>query len=293
VLRSELAEPLRTTRLVNEGAHKLRNAGYPPTLTKPDDALNLFLFADGHRQRVTWNGTRFLAGGREYTGEELLARLDADPGSLLPNAVLRPVVQEYLFGSAAFVAGPNELCYWAELLPIFHALGVEMPPVVPRAGATLLPSHAAEFLRAERIDPLRLLREPDDIRLRLLANAQPPALQQSFIRAREEVERLVAALAEAVSGYEATLGGSAQATHQRMLNEIERLERKTLKAVERNSTALAERFERAAGQLFPSRGLQERLLNISAPLARFGLAWPAQLLELLDGQEGYHLFVEI
>jgi len=293
VPRRELAEPLRTTKLVNDAARKLHDAGYQPVLTRPDDALNLFLFDGLRRHRVTWNGERFLAGEREYTREELLALLDADPGSLLPNAVLRPVMQEYLFGSAAFVAGPNELCYWAELPAVFRALGVDMPPVIPRAGATLLTAHAAEFLRASGIDPLRLLLAPDEVRLGLLAEAQPPALKQVFERAREEVQRLVAALTETLSGYEPTLAGSALATHQRMLNEIERLERKTLKAVERHSTGLAERFARTAIQLFPDHGLQERLLNICSLLARFGPEWPAQLLDLLDGQEGYHLFVEI
>jgi len=291
ILRRELAEPLRTTRLVNDAAGKLQDAGYPPALTKPDDALNLFLFDGGRRHRVTWNGNYFQAGGREYTREELLALLDNDPSSLLPNAVLRPVLQEYIFNSAAFVAGPNELCYWAELLPVFRALQVEMPPVIPRAGATLLTRHAAEFLRDTGIDPLRLLHARDETRLKLLEGAQPPALRQSFARAREETERLVATLSEAVSGYEPTLAGSALATNQRMLNEIERLERKALKAVERQSTELSERFERAAGHLYPERGLQERLLNCCCLLARFGPTWPAQLLELLDGQEGYHLFI--
>ena len=28
-------------------------------------------------------------------------------------------------------------------------------------------------------------------------------------------------------------------------------------------------------------------------LARVGMGWPEQLLELLDGQEGKHLFIEI
>jgi len=293
VLRRELAEPLRTTKLVNEGARKLQEAGYRQALTKPDDTLNLFLFDGRRRHRVTWNGTRFISDGREYSQDELLSRLEADPGSLLPNAVLRPVMQEFLFGSAAFVAGPNELCYWAELLPVFRALEVEMPPVVPRAGATLLTPHAAEFLRTTGIDPLRLLHAPDEVRLALLADAQPPAVKQTFEHARAEVQRLVAALSETVSGYEPTLAASAQATHQRMLNEIERLEHKTLKAVERHSSELTERLERNAGLLFPGRGLQERLLNICAPLARFGPEWPVQLLELLDGQEGYHLFVEV
>ncbi|MHB0937846.1 MAG: bacillithiol biosynthesis cysteine-adding enzyme BshC [Armatimonadota bacterium] len=293
VLRRELAEPLRTTKLVNAAARKLHDAGYQPQLTRPDDALNLFFFDGRRRQRVTWDGRRFIAGEREYTREELLARLDADPGSLLPNAVLRPVMQEYLFGSAAFVAGPNELCYWAELLPVFRALEVEMPPVIPRAGATLLTPNAADFLRTAGIDPLRLLHAPDEVRLSMLADAQPPAVKQSFEHAREEVQRLVAELTDTVSGYEPTLAASAQATHQRMLNEIERLEHKTLKAVERHSSELSARLERTAGLLFPGRGLQERLLNICAPLARFGMEWPKQLLELLDGQEGYHLFVEV
>ena len=293
VLRRELAEPLHTTRLVNEGAEKLHAAGYAPALTKPEETVNLFL-ADGlRRQRVSYRDGQFIAAGATHAREDLLAMLAADPGCLLPNAVLRPVVQEYLFGSAAFVAGPHELCYWAELLPVFRALGVEMPPVVPRAGATLVSSGTASFLRNHRLDALSLLHDYDGVRLRLLAEAQPAAMQLMFTRAREQVDGLVAGMAEVLADYESTLAGSALATQQRMLNEVERLERKALKAVERRSTELTERLEASAHSLFPGRGLQERLLNIGSLLARFGQGVPEQLLDLLDGQEGYHLVVEI
>lgn len=292
VLQREIAKPLLTTRMVNLGASLLRGQSYTPVLTKPNELCNFFYF-DGRRHRVTYEYERYYTAGQAFTLAEMTGLLQADPGCLLPNAVLRPVVQEALFASAAFVAGPNEMAYWQELPGVFTALEVPQPPVVVRAGATVLTAETAAALRELGLPPQLLLHHFDAVRLERLAAAQPPALAGAFTDARLEVDRLAATLAEEMGRLDATLAASVQASHQKMLNEVERLEHKALKAIERRTGEVSARLERLRETLFPGRGLLERTLTVFALLARVGPDWPTMWCDLLAGQEGQHLFVEL
>lgn len=292
VLRREMAAPLATTAAVNGQAHALRQVGFRGVLHKPADVCNFFVI-DGIRHRVTFADGVFQADRRPCTPEAMTALLATHPECFAPNAVLRPVVQEYFFGSATFVAGPHELCYWAELRPVFDALQVAMPAVAPRAGATLLTPHEARELDRLVIPPQELLRNFDAVRFAQLAQHCPPDVLQTFSKRRAELEVLCADLANAAGAVDTTLAATALAAHQRMVHEFDRLEKKTLKAVERSSEEITRRIARLRDALFPGHGLQERALALPWAIARFGVDLPQQLLSLLAEQEGQHLFVEM
>ena len=292
VIRRELTVPLCTTELVNRQARVIQQRGFRPALVKPADSCNFFLW-DGVRRRVSYRNGQFFAGGDAYTRQALLDLLDQHPERLLPNAVLRPLVQEYLFGSAAFVAGPNELGYWAELRLVFAALDVEMPPVVPRAGATLAPPAVARRLADWNVSPLDLLQRFEQVRYRLLEQREPAGVGQTFARSRIALERMAAELHDAVREVDATLAQSAAATHQRLVNELERLEKKTLKAIERQTAEHGAQLQQARDILYPDHGLQERALNVISLIARCGPEVIPSLRNLLNLQEGRHVFVEL
>ncbi len=168
-----------------------------------------------------------------------------------------------------------------------------MPPVLPRGAMTLVPPGIARLLQQWHLSPLEVLFDFDQVRLNLLAEQQPEPVERGFAEIRSEMQRLIASLTQAITHVDPTLVQSALGTHQRMLNELERLERKTLKAIERQSSEQTERLERVRKVLFPWRGLQERTLNIFCLLARYGPGLLDQLQDLLDGEEGRHLFVEL
>ena len=52
--------------------------------------------------------------------------------------VTRPITQEMLFPTLAFIAGPGEIAYWAELKQAFEHFSIKMPLIVPRLNITLL-----------------------------------------------------------------------------------------------------------------------------------------------------------
>src|SRR5690606_27641820 len=77
---------------------------------------------------------------------DLLARLDAAPEAVSPGVVLRPVMQDLLFPTAAYVGGPGEVAYFAQLRPVYEAFGVPMPVLYPRASLTLVPQKVRRIL---------------------------------------------------------------------------------------------------------------------------------------------------
>ena len=55
-----------------------------------------------------------------------------------PNALLRPLVQDTLLPTLAYVAGPSELAYLAQAQVLYEAFGRPQPVVFPRAAFTLV-----------------------------------------------------------------------------------------------------------------------------------------------------------
>ena len=72
-----------------------------------------------------------------FSSQELLDMLHREPLRFSTSALLRPPLQDYLLPTMAYVAGPGEINYWAQLAPIYDELGrslpLQQPLLVPRA----------------------------------------------------------------------------------------------------------------------------------------------------------------
>ncbi len=84
-----------------------------------------------------------------------LRLLDDDPTAFSPGAALRPVLQQAALPAVAFIAGPGEVAYHAQLGPIYAAAEVPRPQLVPRISATLLPAWIARAADRWGLDPAR------------------------------------------------------------------------------------------------------------------------------------------
>ena len=78
--------------------------------------------------------------GLSYTEGELFDLLQQYPERFSNNVVTRPLMQEWLFPTLAFIAGPGEIAYWGELKQAFELFENCMPPIVPRVNITFLDS---------------------------------------------------------------------------------------------------------------------------------------------------------
>lgn len=139
------------TKGVLHSQENLENLGYAPLLEVSEDSMNLFYHRNGERELLYWNEKEAYAttkdSGLKLTLEELKKKMEEAPAHFSNNVVTRPLMQEFLFPTLAFIGGPGEISYWAELKDSFEAVNLEMPPVVPRISLTFLERHVEASLK--------------------------------------------------------------------------------------------------------------------------------------------------
>jgi len=133
-------------KLLQRG-RELDRAGFGTQVKVTSRSTLLFHLADGVRQVITANSGKFQTGEKAWARDELVHMTHAEPENFSPNALFRPVVQDYLLPTAAYIAGPAEISYFAQSEVVYRHLLGSMPVVLPRAGFTLIDAKANKLLR--------------------------------------------------------------------------------------------------------------------------------------------------
>jgi bacillithiol biosynthesis cysteine-adding enzyme BshC len=283
VLARELRERSPSSRLAREAGRKLLEAGYHQQVPVRPGFLNLFVVSEGQRRAVgLTNGTVELRGTRvKLSIEDALARLQGDPLPWSANALLRPLVQDWLLPTAAYVGGPAEVAYHAQIGSSYAQFGIPRPVILPRPSATLVDSQQARALDAEGLRLADLVADPEALLARW-AREDYPDVEAAFARATEAIERELAAVEEKLGGHDPTLRAAAASARGRALHQVDGLHEKALRALKKRDQGRAERLRRTRDALLPGGSLQERGLGLISPLARHGLALVELLAERLD-----------
>jgi bacillithiol biosynthesis cysteine-adding enzyme BshC len=292
IFARELATGETARRAAAAGA-ELQARGYHSQVAAQNETLALFrLDASGRRPIRRLNG-QLAAGDERLTASELEREAIQDPSRFSPNVLLRPIVQDALFPTVAYVAGPSELAYLGQLRGVYEHFGVPMPLVHPRAAATLLDSGAARFLARYDV-PLAAMRRQDETALNDLLRAQiPPAVEASFQAAADAVAGGMARVIQAVPDLDPTLEGAARSTLGRMQHDLETLRGKTLQAAKRRDDTLRRQFGRTRALLFPNGHPQEREIGFVSFLNQYGPALVERLEAELPLESGRHWLVTI
>lgn len=211
-----------------------------------------------------------LVFGRDETVKRRLA-IGEVPGSgvrLTPNVLLRPVIEHEILPTVAYVAGPGEVAYFAQVGPIAEVLGLSAPAAVPRWSCTLIEPHIAELM--QRLDATQEdLLSPNGLESRLARGALDPAAVAAVAHLRATFADLPEKLRETAEALdlERAVQGAAGALQHR----VDRLERRLLAAVKRREAGLMTAVATLRAALRPRGGRQERVLNPTPILARHGL----------------------
>ncbi len=292
LLAREAATAPRTSRLAAEAGRALTALGYHAQVQPAEDAAALFSLAGG-RESVSVGDGSVRVGGSTVAREEFAAQVTAAPEAYGPNVLLRPLVQDTLFPTVCYVAGPGELAYLAQLKAVYDAHDVPMPLVQPRASATFLDSNAARFMARHRLG-LETFAAQDERALNDLLAAQLPAeVDASAEDAATGIARLMDALAAVVPAVDATLEGAVRSSAGRMQDDLKKLRGKILQAAKRKDETLRRQYRHTQVQSFPDGGPQERQLGLVVLLNRVGPALVDRLLSDVPPVTGHHWLVTL
>lgn len=271
----QLAEPilhevaLRTTELsaaLRQRGRDLAEAGYHAQVHFDESTSLFFLMEDGTRQSMRLKDGAYQTGSRSFSPDELARRAP----SLSPTALLRPVMQDFLLPTAAYIGGPAEIAYFAQSEVLYRALLGRSPVFLPRSGFTLLDERGRMLMERYHLGLGDCFHGEESLRRRvaqvLLPEELEAAFQDSILDVRSAVDRLRGHLHE----FDPTLASAMEKSKAKILYQLEKNQRKAAaEALRRNSLADAA-ASHIAGLVFPERHLQERLYSILPFLATHG-----------------------
>lgn len=250
----DLRSPIEDAVLVR--GRELEEAGYRAPLTEASIRTGLFDASSGLRLPF------------EGSADDLRARIREAPESLSPNVVLRSAVQDALLPNLATIAGPSEIAYHAQLIPVYERLELSPPVLVPRFEATLVPSAVVE-LAARRGAPLEdFVFDFDGAMKATAARAIPPDVAAATDALAEATSGGMTRLRDAARAFDPKLGESLAESERRLAETVQRARERIIDAAREAERRRDPALRHAKDYLAPFRLPQERALSaIVLPLS--------------------------
>jgi bacillithiol biosynthesis cysteine-adding enzyme BshC len=284
----EASVPILTQALVEAEAHEallesrtrlLTESGYSAQVAVLKGASNVFFHDEVGRTRLYQADGGFSSpeSGRRFSREELLASLRERPDRFSPNVLLRPVVESSVFPTLAYVGGPGEISYFAQITALFPAFGMAPPLVYPRFSATLVEAPMQRLLDKLELALGDLGRPVHELVEELAQRAMPPEVTKVIEELGASVTDGYRRLIEVASAVDPTLEEALASLRNQVLAKIGDSERKVVRQLKRKEEITVGQLDRVRANLRPDGEPQDRVLNALPFIARHG---PALLGEI-------------
>ncbi|WAA10624.1 bacillithiol biosynthesis cysteine-adding enzyme BshC [Fervidibacillus albus] len=275
---------------------KMGKRGWQRVIRTDENCYHLFFERDGMRHLLysSENGFVYTENGTTFSKDELLTLAQSSPEQLSNNVVTRPLMQEFLFPTIAFVAGPGELQYWAELKGVFDLFNKRMPPIVPRLHITLLERNLERELAELNLSLQKVLLtgtgEEKKKRIEMLKDQN---LHAYFAKGKREIESIYEQLAHQIVQFDKGLTGIVNKNEQFVLSQLQFLEKKVEEAVKNRHSILLKKYDRIENHLHPFGNYQERCWNITYFFNEYGMDFIDRLMQLPFEINGDHYVVKL
>lgn len=245
---------------------------------------NVFYMTSSGRYALEPEGAAFKLRGQ---GETLKADALVYP-RFSPNVVLRPLVQDYLFPTIAYVAGPGEVAYFAQLKGLYDWAGIPMPVIYPRASVTVVENRVAKIMEKEGLNLADVYGDLESLFKQKVLQKSDKNIEEAFQSLQQELERLGKTVSDLAQQVDVSLLKSAEALKANWQNESTKLEKKLIAAEKRNHDQLRSQLERVQSALFPNGVGQERVLSPLYFVNKFGFDFVKELLQNLPLETHEH-----
>ena len=233
------------------------------------EAQTSFFFVLEGKRRLTLKRQEdgYATKERRYTTAELAGAAE----HLSPNALLRPVVQDYLLPTVAYIGGPAELAYFAQSKVFYDELLGRMPVVLSRAGFTLLDARSEKLMDRYGLGLPCFFEGEDCLRGKIARKLIPAELTEEFRTVQVATAEALARLGTNLTAFDPTLAAALEKSRAKILYQLSKIERKAARETLRRDGRSTEEALYLTGLVFPNRHLQERYYSILPFLARHGL----------------------
>jgi bacillithiol synthase len=283
-----------------EQQKQIAEQGFPITIEASEANANLFYYDQKLNERNLLEYDRsndcFVGknGALTFTTEQLVELAEENPAALSNNVVTRPLMQEWLFPTVAFIAGPGEISYWAELKLVFEHFNIKMPPIVPRLNITILDRSVETDVTELRLILADVLSNgTEKERQHFLESIKDKEVESVFSIAKEQLLSQYRLIEAKTTELDRGLLPLLKKNESYLLKEIGFMETKLYEAGKMKHDNIIKKFARVDLALRPDGFPQERVWNIFYYLNQYGMNF---LNDLMSGRfefDGRHKVMKI
>jgi bacillithiol biosynthesis cysteine-adding enzyme BshC len=279
----ELADALmaRSKELVERGYHA-------QVLVDKTTSL-AFLLHEGQRIALRRSNGDFTGANQKFSASELASRA----ATLSPNALLRPVVQDYLLPTAAYIGGPAELAYFAQSQVLYSKLLGRQPAALPRAFFTLLDERSHKRMVRYGVSPTDLFAGEQALHNTIAARLVPERLRARLDQTKATFSTALDALKSDLDQFDVTLAAALGTSRRKIEYQVAKIARKTATQIMARDEQAVRDARSLNSLVMPERHLQERLYSIVPFIAKFGPGLVDELYSAVRTDCPDHQFVVV
>ncbi|WML27573.1 bacillithiol biosynthesis cysteine-adding enzyme BshC [Neobacillus sp. OS1-33] len=276
--KSQIFQHEAITDKLLEQQRKIEKSGFPITIEASEENANLFYYDQNMGERILLEydrgKDRFVgkSGSLAFTREHLVVLAEENPAYLSNNVVTRPLMQEWLFPTIAFIAGPGEIAYWAELKLVFEHFDIKMPPIVPRLNITILDRSVETDVAELHLNLADVLSGGTEKgRHQFLESIKDKEVESLFSMTKDQLVKQYRQLEAKTLELDRGLLPLLKKNESYLIKEIEFLEKKLDESVRLKHDNIIKKYARVDLALRPDGFPQERVWNIFYYLNQYGL----------------------
>lgn len=257
--------------------------------------INLFYLSKNSRERIEFdvNTSKYsvLNTNFSFTKEEILIELQHHPERFSPNVILRPLFQQKILPSLAYIGGGGEISYWLQLKPVFDYYNVNFPQLLVRNSVVLLNETTGKKIKKLGFEIQDFFRETEELKKEFIAKNTEDDIDVSIYKS--EIESVFIKLQELTKSIDASLVNTVGAELQKSLQSIENIRKRLMKSLKQRNEIELNQIEKIKMQLFPNNSLQERTDNFSVYYAKYGKSFIDELIAQFDLYNNQFLIIQL
>jgi len=266
ILRQALGDGDRLKQKLLDRNRELEKDGYHAQVHLEQKTSLAFLLEGDRRITLKRQNGDYVSKDRRYSPAQLADLAE----HLSPNALLRPVVQDYIVPTVAYVGGPAELAYMAQSQVLYEDLLGRMPVMLARSGFTLLDARTVKLFQRYGLTVPSFFHGDEALREKIAHTLVPADLDQRFAATRTAATNALDRMHHDLVSFDATLAQAADKARAKMLYQLSKIERKTARETLRRNQRADEDASYMNGLIYPEKHLQERFYSILPFIAKHG-----------------------
>ena len=226
--------------------------------------INMFFLHNNNRLLIEpREGGKFALKNskRRFENEEMLNMLNENPELFSPNVVLRPICQDYLLPTVAYIGGPGEISYFAQFKPAYQHYDITMPVIYPRASVSIIESKIAKFMNNFNVK-LEDIFHHSFLVSKVVDKLSEVKIEDEISKYIDDLNKIFYDMRNMTVKVDQTLLNAVDNMKDKTKQNIEHFKSKLINAQAKKSETNTTQIDKVTNNIYPNHNLMKRVITI-------------------------------